>query len=453
MNPSDRLERDLVTWFADSAAPRVPGYRDDIVRAAARTRQRPRWTFPERWLPMRATALSVQARSVPWRTIGLLAALLLLLALAAAVYVSGQRHVPAPYGPATNGSIALVARPAPPADPPTRWVEPYGDILAVDPATGHSRVLVGGPTLDGQPVFSRDGTRLAFVRQVEDGVVLFAADASGGQPVRLTPQPLDSIREVAWSPDGQSVAFSSARGLESDLWIASTDGSAAHRLDLGMSAISPAWRPPDGAEILYVGSSSPGIGPIGGYRGLWTGDDGPDPSSATGMALYRVRPDGTGLTPITPADGHVYEYSHTCWTPDGRRIVTQVGDPFDYLRVVVLDPADGHELARISPETSSDSVMAAVISPDGRRLAYVDITQAETWRVHVRPLDGSGPDLTLPHEFVGGAASLAWSPDGRLLIVNHHYFPGTWLLDPDGGPDHQALFTDPGFSEWQRLAP
>ena len=36
-----------------AAAPRaVPDYRDDIVRQTARTRQRPAWTFPERWLPV-----------------------------------------------------------------------------------------------------------------------------------------------------------------------------------------------------------------------------------------------------------------------------------------------------------------------------------------------------------------------------------------------------------------
>ena len=57
------------------------------------------------------------------------------------------------------------------------------------------------------------------------------------------------------------------------------------------------------------------------------------------------------------------------------------------------------------------------------------------------------------HEFVGGAASLRWSPDGTLLIVNHHYYPGTWLIDPAGGPVRQAAWTDPGFSAWQRVAP
>ena len=48
---------------------------------------------------------------------------------------------------------------------------------------------------------------------------------------------------------------------------------------------------------------------------------------------------------------------------------------------------------------------------------------------------------------------LRWSPDGRTVIVNHHFFPATWLLDPNGGPARLAPWTDPGFSAWQRNSP
>ena len=45
-----------------SAAPARPDYLDDIVAQARRTRQRPAWTFPERWLPM---TIALRPAAVP----------------------------------------------------------------------------------------------------------------------------------------------------------------------------------------------------------------------------------------------------------------------------------------------------------------------------------------------------------------------------------------------------
>ena len=86
MNRHENLERDLMMWFADTATPRVPDFTDDILRLTAGSRQRPRWSFPERWLPMSVLTLGRRTlRPLPWRTIGLLAALALLIAAAVAV--------------------------------------------------------------------------------------------------------------------------------------------------------------------------------------------------------------------------------------------------------------------------------------------------------------------------------------------------------------------------------
>ena len=448
MTATERLERDLSEWFAETAAPRTPDYTDDILRRAARVRQRPRWLFPERWLPMSVISMGRQAlRPVPWRTVGLLAALLLLLVVAVSVYVGGQRRVPAPFGLAGNGSIVMVTT-ALPYDNTTGYHEPFGEIVTVDPATGATTTLVGGPELDGVPAYALDGTRLSFVRQVPGGMQLFAIDAAGGTPLKLTKDPLPGIRETTWSPDGRSVAFTVPNDDGSDLWIAATDGSGARRLELGeVSAITPQWRPPLGRELLFVGSEAPGLDELGAYHGI-LGYEG-----ATGLGLYRVKADGTGLLPITAADGTLFDYGWTSWTPDGERIVTQVAESKNtLLRVLVLD-ADGHEVGQIGLDDGSYAdVLAPVVSPDGTRIAYAALAGAD-FRVHVRPLDGAGPEVITDHDFHGPAATLRWSPDGRTIIVNHHFYPGTWLVDPDGGPTRQASWTDPGYSAWQRTSP
>jgi len=51
MSPTDRPTRSLPDLMAELAPPRVPDYFDDMLKATARTRQRPAWTSLERLLP------------------------------------------------------------------------------------------------------------------------------------------------------------------------------------------------------------------------------------------------------------------------------------------------------------------------------------------------------------------------------------------------------------------
>jgi Tol biopolymer transport system component len=445
MTELDRLDRDLTAWFAETAAPRVPDYVDDILRQAAPVRQRPRWTFPERWLPMSVITLGRQTRrTAPWRTVGVVAALVLLLVVAVVVYVGSQRRVPPPFGVAANGAIAYVQTEVG-YENQTGYHEPYGDILAVDPSSGATRTLVGGPDLDGQPVYALDGTRLSFVRQVAGGFALYAMDLSGGSPRRLTSDPLPLIREAAWSPDGRSIAFTVPVDGRSDLWIARADGSGARKLEHGVSAVAPQWRPPTGDELLFVGSARPGLDALGGYHGLYGYEE------ASELGLYLIRPDGGAPRQITPPTGFKFDYGSTSWTPDGQRIVTQLQNSGGYLDILVLD-ADGRELDRIGAGVIGDAA-GPIVSPDGDRLAYANISAAdETWRVHVRPLGRNGPEVISSQTFCCGASTLRWSPDGKFVVVNQHYYPGTWLVDATSGVAAKANWIDPGYAAFQRLA-
>src|SRR5262245_54119602 len=55
MTPIDRFERELPASLADLGESRPPDYLTDILGRTARTRQRPAWASPERWLPMPAS--------------------------------------------------------------------------------------------------------------------------------------------------------------------------------------------------------------------------------------------------------------------------------------------------------------------------------------------------------------------------------------------------------------
>ena len=81
-------------------------------------------------------------------------------------------------------------------------------------------------TGDTSPVFSPDGSRIAFVRGTVNGVEdLFVVPVEGGDPTRVT-NDSSTIRGLAWSPDGESLIYASQRGGVSGLWRVDADGGA-----------------------------------------------------------------------------------------------------------------------------------------------------------------------------------------------------------------------------------
>ena len=101
----DRFGARLHDAIDDLASPQFPDYFDDVLAEAVAHRQRPAWTFPERWIPMSTLARRPAfVPALPWRTIGI-ALLLLALLVAGAIISFGLRPdpLPAPFGPAANG--------------------------------------------------------------------------------------------------------------------------------------------------------------------------------------------------------------------------------------------------------------------------------------------------------------------------------------------------------------
>ena len=127
MTSPRRFEQDLPALLADLYLAGTPDYRDDLVQQVARVRQRPAWTFPERWLPM---DLVDQGECLAHRAshggiVGVLALLaILLVGDARRVYRLAASRLPAPFGLAGNGSIAFSTD---------------GDIYTADPVTGEVR--------------------------------------------------------------------------------------------------------------------------------------------------------------------------------------------------------------------------------------------------------------------------------------------------------------------------
>ncbi len=299
-----------------------------------------------------------------------------------------------------------------------------GDIAVVDPTNGATRTVVTGSESDRFPVFSLDGTRIAFLRRVAGGDQVFVVDASGGGLTRVTDQPKTIPGRLTWSPDGTKIAFLSA----DQLWIASTDGSGARPVNLDVAAGAElAWRPPDGRQLIVHG--------LRGGKG----------------ELFVVGADDGSARPITSLNGGENAFQWVTPSPDGSRVAFGMY-PEKQIHIVTID--DGHDVV-VAPEDGA-LLNFPRWSPDGTRLAVLQVPDTtNTTRVGVIPVDDAAPAVTLTGpEFTDGV-QFDWSPDGSAILAIQWNASVPWLLDPAGGPGKQMAWSmaSPDSIEWQRLAP
>src|SRR6516165_3845339 len=90
-----------------------------------------------------------------------------------------------------------------------------GDLWSVPREGGDAKRLTTSPGVETDPVFSPDGTMIAFTGEYDGNQDVFVMPAAGGVPKRLTWHPgLDSA--VGWTQDGKRVLFVSDRTQEAD---------------------------------------------------------------------------------------------------------------------------------------------------------------------------------------------------------------------------------------------
>jgi hypothetical protein len=412
MNGHDGLERELTVWLADVATPRVPDYTNDIVRMTAGLRQRPRWTFLERWLPMRVDTLQrVPAPPTPWRTIALLALIAVLTAALVLVGVGRAQRHPAPFGLAANGLIAYGLG---------------GDIFTLDPATGDRHAIVTGPEDDIDARWSLDGTRLAFLRAMGRGTQVVIVDGDGDQPrVISSPVLLDVDSDsVKWSPDGRTIIVVYGVGVRQIGLVDTADGRLTNVPLADYESLEVFWRPPDGREVLYVSRDGETLGlSIVSMDGFAARDVPLAPGTRDDLRAMGWTPDGSGIV------------AHRRW-PDGGRERTDIIDPITGTETV-LDVAYGH------------------ISNGGTRIAGLT-TSGGLQRVCVIDIAG-GPCVSLGGSKIAGGGphgeGLQWSPDDEWIVVQPDNGGPPVLLDPDRDGSDAVGQTLEGAETWQRTAP
>ncbi|MGE5204771.1 MAG: S41 family peptidase, partial [Chlamydiota bacterium] len=129
-----------------------------------------------------------------------------------------------------------------------------GDLWVVSREGGEARRLTTGVGIETDPMFSPDGSLIAFTGEYDGNRDVYVVPAEGGLPRRLTYHP-GPDQVLGWTPDGKSILFSSPRNsfipFIDRLYTMPLNGHGfPHELPLPSG--EEASFSPDGAQLAYV---------------------------------------------------------------------------------------------------------------------------------------------------------------------------------------------------------
>jgi Tol biopolymer transport system component len=399
MSAARTFETRLPEVLEELSNPRTPAYYDDILGQVARTRQRPGWTFIERWLPL--TTISgrlATAPRVPMRLAVVL--LLLLLAFAMTVLIAGtfRPSAPAPFGVAGNGQVV--------------FTDSTGQIKVGTLTDGASRIIVPGNG-HSKPAFSPDGRWLAYMQNGKGGTDIVVSGPNGEAPRVLSATAIGSpIGHFGWAPDSKAVIVIvgaeilgfDLQGTESSRTI--FKGAYGTQFNGINNNLTDVFRPPYGDEILFVGNGPKGSGV---YRQKLAG--------GSPIAIVTDQ-----MVPSVWSSNQ----SGAQWSPDGKRIAVAIHPPEtpDFGRAYIVN-ADGTDLHRVGGPDIPGSVIDdehLSWSPDGTRIALGRwILDADPGNnVDPRPVTivdlATNAETEASNREVNGYGGWSWSPDGTSII-------------------------------------
>jgi len=158
---------------------------------------------------------------------------------------------------------------------------------------------LGGTNLS--PAWSGDGTKLAFSSSRAGDPEIYVADASGGNPHRMTTDKGPDVSPVFNRKTNAQIAFVSGRTGLPQIWTMEADGTNQQRMTDQGYAVSPNWAP-NGQFLAFA----------------WVRKYGPGEPGASDIYLMDIA--SKQWVQLTHDGGR---NDFPSWSPDGRHIVFQ----------------------------------------------------------------------------------------------------------------------------------
>jgi Tol biopolymer transport system component len=319
--------------------------------------------------------------------------------------------------------------------PDGKWITYFGyrdggyDIWAIAPDGTHQHKLTWGPFDDREPIYSHDGTKIAFSSDrgnpLGSDYNIWVLDLKTGEFRQLTTDPAEDYMP-SWSPDDKEIAFASTRDGGRDL-LAVTVADAKERKVLTATGHvdSPSWGP--GGQIVYHSDTD---------RGSRLEVDGKPLTGEENAFAFRA-------TWASPTDFY--------YVSDGkiRKRSINGGDAqtIDFKATMVVTPALYTHQRDFDSTTPRQAVgiVRPVISPDGAKVAFAAVGD-----IYVMPVGGKPENITKDKYL---DTDPAWSPDGSQLVYSSDKggdFLQLWIHDMKTGRDRQLthLTMQPQGATW-----
>jgi Tol biopolymer transport system component len=280
--------------------------------------------------------------------------------------------------------------------------------------------LTDDPLPEFMPVWSPDGSRIAFVREADPVPAAFTGiytmNPDGSDVKRLSSSDGGSDFWPSWSPDGAQIVFAAIRREDWGIWTVDANGSNEQLILGGTGAgyvDNPVWSP-DGSLIAFVGN-------------MTVDDYSPED------ALYVMRPDGTDVTPIADAPS-IGVAGDIAWQP-----IQALAHTIGPITSIPPSTAEVIETFEVGVDVRSvvygeGSVWVATSNDDGNeggRIVRIDPGTHE--------IQADIPVEVIPGWEVGGGAMVV--EGGSLWVTGGFKVPGNFD-DPGGGVDAAVIRID-----------
>lgn len=265
---------------------------------------------------------------------------------------------------------------------------------------------------------------------------IWTINTQTGKASQLTHSAIHDETDPAWSPDGQWIAFASNRTDDpdmhpdqADLYVMSADGRECRHLPAPLGPKSALAWSPDGQWIAYLGTEGEGL--WWKNTSLWV-----VPSNDNGTAAHNLTEEADlQVANVTSGDTGTGQMMQPTWSPDSQRLYFQASRHGDTALMAVSLTDNKPVIERIID--SAGHIESFSFSRTFNKLAYVLNTMTMPGQIYVR-------DMTSQQERKLSRLNETWMRRLDLGQMEEVWFPAR-----DGYELHGWILFPPNFNPQQ----